>query len=159
RLVLTIRSDFEPQFSGVTFAPRWMRSRFIVRPMSHDELREAIEGPASLQVLYFRPYWLVDKLISDVLQTPGALPLLSYTLSELYLKYLHRRSDDRALTLEDYEEIGGVPGALRNRANDVYNHLPDDLHRETMRRVMLRMVSYEGGGIARRRVPILELRY
>ena len=158
RLVLTIRSDFEPNFSGTTFSPKWMQSRFVVPPMSQDELRKAIEGPARARVLYFKPDKLVEILINDVLQTPGALPLLSYTLSELYRKYLDRQSSDRELWLEDYEALGGVAGTLRNRANEEYDNL-NALERETMRRVMLRMVSQEGGEMARRRVPRLELNY
>ncbi len=38
--------------------------------------------------------------------------------------------------------------------------MPDDAHRATMQRVMLRMVSAEGGGeLARRRVMVSELEY
>ena len=158
RLVLTIRSDFEGLFSGTTFSPKWMQSRFIVPPMSQDELRKAIEGPARARVLFFKSLKLVDILINDVLQTPGALPLLSYTLSELYRKYLERQSTDRDLLLEDYETLGGVAGTLSNRANEEYDSLTEP-ERETMRRVMLRMVSHEGGDMARRRVPRTEFAY
>jgi hypothetical protein len=127
--------------------------------MTQDELREAIEGPAGVRVLFFQPSDLVDDLINDVLHTPGALPLLSFTLSELYRMYLRRGAADRALTSEDYRALGGVGGSLRNRANDEIANLPDDAHRDTMERVMLRMVSFEGGGLARRRVPRSELVY
>ncbi len=41
-------------------------------------------------------------LIYEVIQTPGAMPLLSFTLSELYIRYIERRADDRCLTAEDY---------------------------------------------------------
>ena len=50
-------------------------------------------------------------------------------------------------------------GSLRNRANEVYDKLPDDNHRRTMRKVMLRMISVEGGELARRHVPDDELVY
>jgi WD40 repeat protein len=158
RLVLTIRSDFEPHFSGTAFKREWKHSRFIVLPMSQDELRKAIEGPARERVLFFKPDTLVDTLINDVLHTPSALPLLSYTLSELYRSYLKRQGMNRELLLEDYEALGGVAGTLRNRANEEYEKLSEP-ERETMRRVMLRMVSYEGSVIARRRVPRTELDY
>lgn len=47
---------------------------------------------------------------------PGALPLLSFALSELFLKYLKRQHDaqsegkniDRALTEADYKQLGSV---------------------------------------------------
>ena len=86
RLVVTLRSDFEPQFSSSALTPFWKQARFVVPPMSQDELRDAIEGPASERVLYFEPHSLVDQIINEVVQTPGALPLLSFTLSELYIQ-------------------------------------------------------------------------
>ena len=49
--------------------------------MSQAELREVIEAPAAVRVLFFDPPELVDTLIDEVIQTPGALPLLSFTLS------------------------------------------------------------------------------
>jgi len=90
RVVLTLRSDFEPQFSQGPLRKRWLSAVQMVPPLSQDELREVIEGPASVRVLYFEPPRLVEKLINDVIQTPGALPLVSFTLSELYLKYVER---------------------------------------------------------------------
>ena len=47
RLVSTLRSDFEPQFSRSALTPFWKPARFVAPPMSQDELRDAIEGPAS----------------------------------------------------------------------------------------------------------------
>lgn len=157
-IVLTLRSDFEPRFLDSPLKSHWMQARFAVRAMRSDELRQAIEGPASERVLYFEPPNLVDQLIDEVGQMPGALPLLSFTLSELYIKYLKRRSDDRALTEKDYKELGGVAGSLTNRATEEYEEL-DKAHQVTMRRVMLRMVTIEGGESARRQVPLSELVY
>jgi len=158
RLVITLRSDFEPHFLECPLASRWPESRFAIPPMSTQELREVIEGPASVRVLYFKPTDLVNRLIDEVIQTPGALPLLSFSLSELYIKYLERRGDDRCLALEDYKKLGGVVGTLRHRASEVYEGL-DPAHQSTMKRTMLRMVSVEGGEATRRRVPKSELIY
>ncbi|MEL7427466.1 MAG: hypothetical protein AAFN81_31035, partial [Bacteroidota bacterium] len=57
----------------------------------------------------------------------------------------------RAFTLEDYEKLGGVIGALRTRANSIYDDL-SATHQHSMRKLMLRMVSLEGGELASRRV-------
>lgn len=159
RVVLTLRSDFEPQFSASPLAANWSAGRYIVPPLTQADLRAVIEGPASASVLYFEPPELVDKLIDEVIQTPGALPLLSFTLSEMYMTYVKSASANRALTLAHYEALGGVIGSLRIRATQEYTGLPDDAHRATMRRIMLRMVSVEGGELARRRVPLFELQY
>lgn len=169
-IVLTLRSDFEPRFLSSPLSTYWKDARFPVRAMNLDELRQAIEGPALKQALYFEPPELVGKLIDEVGQMPGALPLLSFTLSELYIK-LHDRwtkdnATDRALRIKDYEELGGVAGALTRRATEEYDNLVKKFgeesgkaHQATMRRVMLRMVTIEGGAVARRRVSESELAY
>jgi WD40 repeat protein len=159
RIILTLRTDFESQFDESPLVPYWQAGRYIVPPMTQADLRAVIEGPASERVLYFDPPELVDRLIDEVIQTPGALPLLSFTLSEMYINYVESASDNRALTQEHYNALGGVIGSLRTRATQEYEQLPDDAHRDTMRRVMLRMVSMEGGELARRRVPLSELKY
>jgi hypothetical protein len=80
--------------------------------MTHDELRRVIEEPAAVKVMRFEPPALVDRLVNEVVQMPGALPLLSFALSQMYLNYLNRNSDDRALTDADYEALEGACLAL-----------------------------------------------
>jgi WD40 repeat protein len=167
-LVLTLRSDFEAQFRNTPLESAWQAARFIVPAMTREELRQAIEEPASAKVMYFDPHELVDRLIDEVANMPGALPLLSFALSELYLIYLKRqeaaklRGDtiDRAMTQSDYEELGGVTRSLTQRAEQEYTALSqkDPAYEQTIRNVMLRMVSV-GGDLARRRVPLSELEY
>ncbi|MEL7067579.1 MAG: caspase family protein [Cyanobacteria bacterium J06581_3] len=162
RVITTLRLDFEAQFQTTeAYRDIWMDARYVLPPMSQAQLREAIEQPASQSILYFEPPSLVDLLIEDVVQTPGVLPLLSFTLSELYLRYLERGSDNRALTKEDYRDLGGVTGALTKRATQEYQALvtSDAAYEQTVKHVMLRMVAVEGGALARRRVPLSELSY
>lgn len=45
-LLLTLRSDFEPQFLTLALKPYWKDARFPVHAMTSDELRQAIENPA-----------------------------------------------------------------------------------------------------------------
>ncbi len=158
RVILTLRSDFEPQFDRSALQAHWKQARYVVPPLTQADLREVIEQPASQRVMYFKPHGLVDTLINEVIQTPGGLPLLSFALSEMYVHYVDRRSDDRSIEDVDYQAVGGVVGALRTRANAEFDAL-DAAHRETMRRLMLRMVAAEGGNVARRRVPRSELDY
>jgi WD40 repeat protein len=158
RLVMTLRSDFQLQLTEGPLAKFSALARYVVPPMTQDELRDVIEKPAAERVLYFKPPELVDRLINDVVQTPGGLALLSFTLREMYVRYVRRQGDDRALTMEDYKALGGVVGALRQRATEEYEAL-DPAQQRTMRRLVLRMVSDEPGDLARRRVPRSELRY
>ena len=174
RLVLTLRLDFESQFRDTALKQHWTAARFIVPPMTRAELRQAIEEPASAKVMYFKSddpnYPLVDRLIDEVANMPGALPLLSFTLSELYLKYLKRQriaqqrgeTIDRAIAQTDYQELGGVTLSLTQRADHEYEELVklDPAYEQTIRHVMLRMVAVGGGELtARRRVSWSELEY
>ena len=165
RIVLIFRSDFESQLSNSSLEPYWYASRFIVPAMTREELRACIEEPASAKVMYFEPPSLVDKLIDEVVQMPGALPLLSFTLSELYLLYLKSASvgtrSDRAIIHADYEELGGVTRSLTQRADREHDNLvkKDIAYTQTIRKLMLRMVAVGGGELARRRVALSELEY
>jgi len=168
RIIVTLRSDFEPRFlNSEALKSYWTRARFPVRAMRSDELRQAIEGPASEMALYFEPANLVDRLIDEVGQMPGALPLLSFTLSEFYIKLVQKwrvgESSDRALTIDaEFDKEGGIAGSLTRRANEECKKIGDELGeaaQQTMRRVMLRMLTLEGGETARRRVPESELVY
>ncbi|AOW99991.1 hypothetical protein BJP34_11475 [Moorena producens PAL-8-15-08-1] len=172
RVVLTLRSDFEAQVrdAGLKFVGEKLKwGRFIVPGMTRGELNEAIEKPAQARVMYFQPDELVEKVIDEVVDMPGALPLLSFALSELYLKYLQRQREaqyrgitiDRALTQADYMELGGVMRSLTQRADKEYDLLVQEnpAYDQVIRHVMLRMVALGGGELARRRVPLSELEY
>ena len=159
RVAVTLRTDFEPQFSHGPLEAYWNHdARFVVPPMSQDDLRQVILGPAWATELYFDPHTLVDELINEVVQAPGGLPLLSFALSEMVIRYFESHREDRTLQQEDYNKVGGVIGSLRAPANKIWDDL-DPAHQATMQRLMLRMVALEGGEVARRRVACAELDY
>ncbi len=163
RIVITLRSDFEPQIRDTIKENLWQHGRFFVTPMDREEFKQAIEEPAAQRALFFESPKLVNDLIDEVVQMPGALPLLSFTLSELYLKYLKAEPKgriDRTITEADYGEIGGVTRSLTQTADKAYNELvSEEASESTICDVMLRMVSITGGELARRRVPASELDY
>lgn len=156
RLIVTIRSDFEPNFDRSAFGDAWRNGRFVLPVMTRENLRAVIEKPAAARVLYFDPYSLVETLLDEIMATPGALPLLSFALSEMYIRYVKRQSNDRAISRADYDAVGGVVGALRTHADAEYERL-DASSQETLRRVMLRLVTSGEGGVARRRATNAEL--
>ncbi len=155
RIVLTVRSDFEPQLNSGALQEEWARGRYTVPPFSLEELKEIIVLPTVQEVLIFDPEDLVEEIVAEVVQSPGALPLLSYTLSELYEAYRTSGREDRALKKEDYDRLGGVMGALRTKAEALYRSL-EPAQQSTMRKIMLRMVSVEGE-LAGKRVAMAEL--
>ncbi|MER9217188.1 hypothetical protein NKI54_35450 [Mesorhizobium sp. M0663] len=141
RILFTVRSEFEPQFAQSPLKARWPRARFLVPPMTQDELRRVIEGPAAVKVMRFEPSDLIDDLVNEVIQMPGALPLLSFALSQMYNNYLKRRSNDRILTDADYQALeGGVTGSLRVHANELVG-VWDKPFEDTARRVLEHLLS------------------
>jgi WD40 repeat protein len=89
----------------------------LVRSMQHDELRRAIELPARRVGLRADPE-LTDALVADVKDEPGALPLLSTALLELWQ---HR--DGRRLRYTVYQQTAGVRGAVARLAEDAFGQL------------------------------------
>ncbi|CUH99177.1 putative protein containing caspase domain protein [Leisingera aquaemixtae] len=157
QVIVTLRSEFEPQFVDSTLRSRWQDARYIVPQMTQDELRRVIELPASAKVMRFETDTLIDQLINEVVNMPGGLPLLSFALSEIYKKYLERDDEDRTLTWADYKALkGGVVGSLRVRADLIVESF-DPVVRLTMQRVAERLIAVESSEFARRRVPRLEL--
>ncbi|MER7763445.1 hypothetical protein [Streptomyces sp. NPDC097619] len=134
RVVLGIRADFyphclaDPALGAVVGA-----ASLAVTPMSREELRQAIVGPAAARsVVVERP--LTARLVDEVHGNSAALPLLSHTLLEIW----QRRTAGR-LTLEAYERTGGVHGAVARSAEATYARLGPARER-TARRILLRLV-------------------
>ena len=119
--------------------------------MQASELRRAVELPAGRVGLRVEPE-LADALVDDVEGEPGALPLLSTALLELWQK-----RQDNALTLAAYRESGGVHGAVARLAEGTYARIPDE-RKPLVRAIMLRLVGEgEGDAPVRRRAPLAEL--
>ena len=118
--------------------------------MQASELRRAVELPAG--------GWgwggaaLADALVDDVEGEPGALPLLSTALLELWQK-----RQENTLTLAAYRESGGVHGAVARLAEGTYARI-SDARKPIVRALMLRLVGEgERDAPVRRRAPLAEL--
>ncbi|AFZ26828.1 putative low-complexity protein [Cylindrospermum stagnale PCC 7417] len=148
-LVLTMRADFfgkcaEQEYSGL--ARHIQENLVTVTPMSEQELREAIIKPANLADLEVEPE-LVEQILKDVQNAPGYLPLLQYTLTELW----NQRSDN-CLRVNTYAKLGGVMGTLEKRATEVYESF-SELQQAAVRHIFLSLTQLgEGTEDTRRRV-------
>ena len=119
-LVLTIRADFigkalvdyQPMGEALQKYPP-----ILLTPMNHSELEAAIQQPAATMKVEFEK-GLTSKLIDDLGNQPGRLPLLEFTLLQLWEKH-HKWY----LTHVAYEEIGGLEKALAKYADSVLNSL------------------------------------
>jgi WD40 repeat protein/DNA-binding SARP family transcriptional activator len=151
-VLIAIRADFYGRCAA--YAELWRllgANQVTVGPMRRDELRRAIELPARRAGLEVESE-LTDALIADVEGEPGALPLMSTSLLELW-----QRRDGRRLRLVAYEQAGRVDGAVARLAESTYARL-DPAQRDIARRILLRLAGEgEGDAVVRRRVGFDEL--
>jgi len=152
RVILTLRADFLDRPLQYPELAQIVRTRSVLVPaMSLDELERAIVGPARRLGLIFEP-GLVTHILDEVRDQVGALPLLQYALSELYL-----RRQGRELRLAAFRNMGGVSGALAGRAEAAFLGLPRH-GQELLRQVFLRLTTLgEGREDTRRRAQFTEI--
>ncbi|MEE3879351.1 NACHT and WD repeat domain-containing protein, partial [Vibrio sp. YYF0003] len=147
-LVITLRTDF----LGIAaahrpFANAINKSAYLVGAMSQEELRQAIEAPASRLDVQFQE-GLVDIILNDVGQEPGNLPLLQFCLSRLWEK-----QSNKVMSLVDYESIGRVSGALTYHANTIYDQLSAN-DQIQLSHILKQLVKLSSGTEATRRVAM-----
>ena len=153
QVVVAVRADF---YGHCAMHDRLARlvgaNQVLVGPMRRDELRRAIEEPARRVGLQVEPS-LTDALIADVLDQPGALPLLSAALLEQW-----REREGRVLRRAAYDRTGGVRGAVGRLAEQTYSGLSEP-ERVAARAILLRLADAgeHEAAFVRRRMPLDEL--
>jgi WD40 repeat protein len=101
-LLVAVRADYYGACAAYPELARLLGANHVlVGPMRRDELRRAIELPARRAGARVEPD-LVDALVAGVEGRPGALPLLSTSLLELW-----GRRDGQVLRLAEHERAGG----------------------------------------------------
>ncbi|MER6133758.1 hypothetical protein [Streptomyces sp. NPDC001815] len=147
RVLIAVRADFYARCAEHRSLADALRGvGLLVGPMSAGELREAVVRPAQKAGLLVERE-LAARLVEEVLDEPGALPMLSHALLETW-----RRRRGRLLTVAAYEAAGGVRGAIAASAEEVYGQLSAAQAR-TARQVLLRLVE-PGQGTADTRRPL-----
>ena len=134
RVLVSVRADFYARCAEHRgLADALHGAALLLGPMTAEELREAVVGPAqAVGCLVERT--LTARLVEEILDEPGGLPMLSHVLSETW-----RRRKGRLLTLSGYEAAGGVRGAIAATAEQVYGTL-SPTESDTARHLLLRMV-------------------
>ena len=133
--------------SSPTFSRLVERGLYLVGGLEEAGLREAIEGPARQAGLVIEP-GLVDVLVREVKDDPGALPLLSHALLETW-----KRREGNTLTVAGYRASGGIHDAVAQSAERLYARVEVE-QRHVLRDLVLRLVSPGSQGEpVRSRVP------
>ena len=137
-VLLTLRADFYDRPMQYPELFRLIETQHLsLLAIEPDDLRRVIEQPAALadvQVTFEGD--LVNRLLADVQGQVGALPLLQFTLDQLF-----QRRSGRQLTLSAYRELGGVKGALTKQAEEIYTTLPSEEHRKLARALFVRLID------------------
>jgi len=151
-VILALRADFYGRVAAYPeLAAAVVAHQTLIGPMSQTDLRRAIELPAAQSRLVLQP-GLVQTMLEDLADEPGALPLLSHALLETW-----KRRRRLTLTVGGYREAGGVRGAIAQTAERTLQTLsgPD---RATARSIFLSLTEIgEGAEPTRRRVDRTEL--
>jgi energy-coupling factor transporter ATP-binding protein EcfA2 len=137
-ILLMLRADFYDRSMQYPDVHRLIDAHYLsVFPMESEDLRRVIEQPAHLPgvQLTFEGD-LVGDLLFEIRGQPGALPLLQFTLDQLFQ---HR--DGHLLTLQAYQQIGRVKGALSQHAERTYQELPSPQHQTMARALFVRLIE------------------
>lgn len=154
KLIITLRADFiAPCLEIPKLAKLLQQSSFLLPPyLTEEEYRQVIIKPAE-QVGLTVDAQLVEVLVQELHQSPGDLPLLEFVLEQLW-----EYRENGEITLQVYQQLlGGIKGALENKAQGVYDSL--DLEtQECARWIFLSLTQLgEGTEDTRRRVLKSEL--
>jgi serine/threonine protein kinase/DNA-binding SARP family transcriptional activator/WD40 repeat protein len=152
RVVATVRADFfDRPLADPSLGPLAAVGPFAISPMRPHELHSAVVAPAAACGVVLEP-GLDGEIVADVVSQPASLPMLQFTLAELF-----ERRDGAVITRRSYESIGGIAGAIASRAEQVYSSL-DAAGQAATRRLFSRLViPGEGTEDTRRRVRYSEL--
>ncbi len=147
RVLLAVRGDFYGRCTEHRDLADALRdASLLAGAMSQAELRDAVVKPATAAGLTVERA-LTSRLVKEVADAPGGLPLLSHALLETW-----GRRRGKTLTVAGYEAAGCLDGAIAKTAETVYQRFTE-AQATTARRVLVRLVA-PGDGTPDTRRPI-----
>ena len=157
-VVATMRSDFFDRLETMpALAALSVEGRFLLLPPEEAEIGQIVRQPAREAGLRFGHdsaigMGLDETICQAAARDSGALPLLSFVLDQLW----QRRGENGLLTYAAYHGLGGLEGAIGNRAEEVFQLQPEVVRREFV--PMLReLVTIEAGKPIARTTPLAGL--
>jgi formylglycine-generating enzyme required for sulfatase activity len=132
-VVATMRSDFFDRLERLPALAALSadEGRYLLLPPDEAEIGQIIRRPAREAGLRFEldpggGPGLDDVILQAAGHAPGALPLLSFLLDQLW----QRRTFEGVLTFSAYRDLGGLEGAIGRRAEVVFRDLPEAARNE-----------------------------
>lgn len=151
-VLFAIRADYYGRCAAYTeLASVLSTHQFLVDRMSINDMKNAIEQPASLLGYKFDD-GLIQVLVDDASTEAGALPLLQHALLELWEK-----RENQTLTYKAYFNIGGLHGALERRAEKIYDGF-SEAEKLLCQKILLKLIRLnEASEATKRRTNLKEL--
>ncbi|MGW8392820.1 nSTAND1 domain-containing NTPase [Pseudoduganella sp. HUAS MS19] len=125
-MLMGCRNDFYPEVMAqpVLLTLKSRGGHFDVLPPDGADIAQIVRQPTYVAGLTFEKDKATGASLDDVLcdaarGNPDMLPLLQYTLNELY----RQRGDDGTLRFDVYRQLGGIEGAVGVRAEQVVSGL------------------------------------
>jgi hypothetical protein len=138
RVVVSMRSDF---LDRVAEDPRFMeelsRGLVFLQPPDRNGLREALVSPIEMVGHRFESPDMIEDMLSALAGTSGALPLLQFAAAKLWDARDRQR---RLLTVQSYNAIGGISGALATHADDIVAQMNENMRKLTQK-IFRRLVT------------------
>ena len=148
-VVLTMRSDFLGDCAKFWDLPEAINeSQYLIPRLTRDQLREVITGPVALGGAEITPR-LITQLLNDIGDNQDQLPVLQHLLMRVWDEWKHKQLEVEikegnvtvrkphkevheagGLDLCCYYAVGGMADALSRHADEGFNELPDERHRE-----------------------------
>ncbi len=148
-VIATLRIDFFGKCSEPPELWQLMQDHYLVQRMPRERLRETIEKP--MQLAGMSPAaGLVYAMLEEVGEYKGGLALLEHALDRLWAQ-----AKGQPPTIDTYNSIGRLRGAIEKHANEVLDEkLKTGHQRETARRIFIALTTLgEGTEDSARRVP------
>ncbi|WGV24023.1 hypothetical protein [Halotia branconii] len=153
KVVMTMRADFLDKLSPYPKLGKIHDSSSkMLTEMDDIALGLAIAEPAARNGVTFEQ-GLIEQIISDFRERAGSLPLLQYTLNELWKK---DNIQDRVLNTKTYQDLGGVKGALQKQADKIYNKF-NEKERKAAENIFIKLIALESKEAVSKRADITAL--
>jgi formylglycine-generating enzyme required for sulfatase activity len=148
RVILTMRAEFYHEcLKWENLSQLLQKGGYPLSAPGLQALYRMIVEPARIAGFLFDRD-LPEMILVDASINPGTLPLMAYALRELY-DYSKLRNDHR-LMLSDYQEIGGLAGAIGKVAQRLFPAL-SDAQQGSLYTVFLKLLTVNDQGVVTRK--------
>ena len=141
RVLASVRGDFLTRLSDLPWLGEELsRALLFLHPLKPEQIRDVIVAPARAKGVTFENLEMVNELVSSTEQAGGGLPLLQFTLAELWEA---RDEGANVISSAALDSLGGVAGSLSRHADQVLSQmLPAE--RVAARKVLPRLFNSDG---------------